>query len=138
MWVATAAVAILSANSAEVRPIARDLVLNLLEMRSPWPLSWLLKKVFGQVRKMFLNPRNEALLDLMESDLGKQPYFGGENVTGADVTLVYPMYAARDKGTFENGYPNINAWFDRIEARPAFQSARAKDDRERIAFRFSE
>ena len=112
------------------------MVLTLLETRSPWPISSLLKAVFGQVRKIFLNPRMDALLNLMEEDLGKQPFFGGANLAGADITLVYPMYAARDKGTFEGKYPNINAWFDRIEALPSFQSARAKDDRERITFRF--
>ncbi len=112
------------------------MVLTLLETRSPWPISSLLKTIFGQVRKIFLNPRMTALLDLMEDDLGKQPFFGGDNLTAADITLVYPMYAARDKGTFDAGYPNISAWFDRIEALQSFQSARAKDNRERITFRF--
>lgn len=114
-----------------------EMVLGLLEMRSPWPISSLLKAVFGQVRKMFLNPRMQALLGEMEKDLGAQPYFGGDNLTAADITLVYPMYAARDKGAFEGGYPNINAWFGRIEALDSFKSARAKDNRERIAFRFA-
>lgn len=114
------------------------MVLNLLESRTPWPISALLKAIFGQVRKMFLNPRLDALFDLMESDLGKQPYFGGDNLTSADITLVYPMYAARDKGTFDTGFPNISAWFERIESLPSFISARAKDDRPHIAFRFSD
>ncbi|QFT78070.1 glutathione S-transferase family protein [Erythrobacter sp. THAF29] len=112
------------------------MVLGLLETRSPWPISSLLKAVFGQVRKVFLNPRLDALFGLMEKDLGKQPYFGGDTLTAADITLVYPMYAARDKGTFDNGFPNIAAWFDRIEALPSFIAARAKDNRPHIAFRF--
>ncbi len=111
------------------------MVMNLLEMRSPWPISSLLKAVFGQVRTIFMEPRNKAMFDLMDADLGKQPFFGGDNLTAADITLVYPMYAARDKGMFEN-YPNIEAWFDRIEALPSFIAARAKDDRDRIIFRF--
>jgi len=114
------------------------MVLGLLETRSPWPISWLLKKIFGQVRAIFLNPRQKALLALMEKDLGTQPFFGGDNCTAADMTLVYPMYAARDKGTFENGFPNIMAWFDRIEALPSFITARAKDNRERITFKFDD
>ena len=57
-------------------------------------------------------------------------------MTAADITLVYPMYAARDKGAFDAGFPNILAWFDRIEALDSFKSARAKDNRDRIAFRF--
>ena len=111
------------------------MVMNLLEMRSPWPISSLLKAVFGQVRTIFMEPRNKAMFDLMNADLGKQPFFGGDNLTAADITLVYPMYAARDKGMFDN-YPNIEAWFHRIEALPSFIAARAKDNRDRIIFRF--
>ena len=114
------------------------MVLTLLESRTPWPISALLKAIFGKVRAMFVNPRLDTLFELMESDLGKLPFFGGDNLTAADITLVYPMYAARDKGTFAGKYPNINAWFDRIEALPSFIAARAKDDRPHIAFRFSE
>ena len=112
------------------------MILGLLETRSPWPISSLLKTVFGQVRKVFLNPRDKALFDLMEDDLGKQPFFGGDHLTAADITLVYPMYALRDKGAFA-GRPNILAWFDRIEALDSFKSARAKDNRERITFSFA-
>ncbi|MEM9311050.1 MAG: glutathione S-transferase family protein [Pseudomonadota bacterium] len=111
------------------------MVLNLLETRTPWPISALLKAVFGQVRKLFVNPRTEALYAMMEKDLGEKPFFGGDALTAADITLVYAMYVARAKGAFES-YPNILAWFDRIEALPSFQSARAKDDRPHIDFRF--
>lgn len=111
------------------------MILGLLESRAPWPVSSLLKKVFGQVHALFLGPRFKALFDLMESDLGKQPFFGGAQLTTADITLVYSMYAARDRGQFE-GRPNIMAWFARVEALPSFQSARAKDDREKITFSF--
>jgi glutathione S-transferase len=111
------------------------MILGLLEARSPWPISSLLKAVFGQVRKLFINPRTEALYALMEKDLAAKPFFGGDALTTADITLSYSMYAARTKGAFE-GYPNILKWFERIEAIPSFQAARAKDDRPHIDFRF--
>ena len=112
------------------------MILGLLETRSPWPISALLKAVFGQVRKLFLDPRMAAMLKLMEEDLGEQQYFGGDHLTSADITLVYPMFAARDKGLFESGYPNVNAWFERVEALDSFKAARAKDNRDRITFKF--
>ncbi|MEL6541095.1 MAG: glutathione S-transferase family protein [Pseudomonadota bacterium] len=111
------------------------MILGLLEARSPWPISSLLKSVFGQVRKLFLNPRTEALYALMDKDLGEKPFFGGDSFTTADITLIYSMVAARTKGAFD-AYPNIQKWFDRVEAIPSFQSARAKDDRPHIDFRF--
>ncbi|MCK0128207.1 glutathione S-transferase family protein [Erythrobacter sp. F6033] len=112
------------------------MVLTLLETRTPWPVSSMLRTVFGQVRKVFVKPRLSALFELMESDLAKKPFFGGDNLTAADITLVYPMYAARDRGAFDTEYPNISAWFNRIESLPSFIAARVKDDRERINFRF--
>lgn len=111
------------------------MILGLLETRSPWPISSLLKAVFGQVRKLFINPRTEALYAMMEKDLGEQPFFGGAHLTTADITLSYSMFAARTKGAFE-GYPNILAWFDRVDKVPSFKAARAKDDRPHIDFRF--
>lgn len=113
-----------------------SMVLTLLETRTPWPISALLKAIFGQVRKLFVNPRLDALFGQMEKDLAEKPFFGGDNLTAADITLVYPMFAARDKGAFELGYPNIGRWFDRVESMESFRAARAKDDRERITFRF--
>lgn len=113
------------------------MILDLLETRTPWPISSLLKAVFGQVRKLFVNPRTDALFALMEKDLGEKPFFGGDTLTAADITLVYPMYAARDKGTFEGGaFPNVMAWFHRIEAINSFKAARAKDGRPHITFSF--
>ncbi len=111
------------------------MVLGLLETRSPWPISSLLKAVFGQVRKLFVNPRTEALYDLMDKDLSEKPFFGGDALTTADITLIYAMVAARTKGVFE-GYPNILAWFGRIEVLVSFKVAQAKDDRPHIDFQF--
>ncbi|MEQ8412520.1 MAG: glutathione S-transferase family protein [Erythrobacter sp.] len=113
-----------------------SMVLTLLESRTPWPISALLKAIFGQVRKLFVNPRLDALFGEMEKDLAEKPFFGGDRLTAADITLVYPMFAARDKGAFELGYPNISGWFERVEAMDSFKAARAKDDRDSIIFRF--
>ncbi len=111
------------------------MVLGLLETRSPWPISSLLKAVFGQVRKLFIDPRTKALYDLMEADLAEKPFFGGDTFTTADITLIYSMVAARTKGAFD-AYPNILGWFDRVEAIPSFKAAQVKDDRPHIDFRF--
>ncbi|MEE4205613.1 MAG: glutathione S-transferase family protein [Erythrobacter sp.] len=113
-----------------------SMVLTLLETRTPWPISALLKAVFGQVRKLFVNPRLDALFGELEKDLATKPFFGGDHLTAADITLVYPMFAARDKGAFQSGYPNIARWFERVEAMPSFKAARAKDGRSSIIFRF--
>ncbi len=112
-----------------------EMILRVTEARSPFPINKLLGGVFAKVRNGFTGPRLKALWDLAESDLGKAPWFGGENVTAADIILSYPMEAARDRGTFGSEHPNIDAWFKRVELLPSYQSARKLDDRPRVAFK---
>lgn len=112
-----------------------EMIMRVLESRSPWPISKLLGAVFGKAREGFTAPRTAAMLSLIESDLGKAPWFGGDHVTAADITMSYPMEALRDRGELDaQGFPNAMAWFERVEALPSYQSARKIDDRPTVAF----
>jgi glutathione S-transferase len=110
------------------------MILRVLETRSPFPISKFLKMIFDQARKSFIGPRMKAIVGLAESDLGKAPWFGGQNVTAADVTLSYPLESMRDRGEIGKDHPNLMAWFDRVEALASYQSARRIDDRPSVAF----
>jgi glutathione S-transferase len=112
-----------------------EMVLRVLEERSPFPINKLLGAIFNKARSGFTAPRLKAIWDLAEQDLGEAPWFGGENVTAADLVLSYPMEAARDRGTFGSDHPNIMAWFERVEALPSYKAARKLDDRPGVAFK---
>lgn len=112
-----------------------EMILRVTEQRSPFPINKLLGAVFSKVRQGFTGPRMKALWNLVESDLGKAPWFGGDHVTAADMAMSYPMEAARDRGTFGSDHPNIMAWFGRVAALPSYQSARKLDDRPAVAFK---
>ena len=90
--------------------------------------------IFDQARKAFIGPRMKAIIDLAEKDLGAAPWFGGQNVTAADITLSYPLESMRDRGEIGDEHPNIMAWFDSVEALPSYRSARKIDDRPSVAF----
>jgi glutathione S-transferase len=111
-----------------------DMIMRVLEDRSPWPINKLLGAIFGQARKSFTGPRNAAMLAKIEKDLSEAPWFGGDQVTSADITMSYPMESLRDRGAFTEDHPNALAWFDRVEALPSYQSARKIDDRPSVAF----
>lgn len=58
----------------------------------------------------------------LDAQAGKNDYFVGDSLTGADVQLSFPvqrivMSAGRD------AFPNLTAFVDRIEARPAYRRA---------------
>lgn len=111
-----------------------EMILRVLEERSPWPVSKLLGAVFGQARKAFTGPRNALMLAKIESDLGSAPWFGGDQITAADITMSYPMESLKDKGEFGEAFPNAMAWFERVEALESYRSARRIDDRPSVAF----
>ena len=73
-----------------------------------------------------LHPRIASEMDnhlgWLNSELNGRDYFVGNRLTGADINLSFVTqmalrYAGRD------AYPNLTAFVDRIEARPAYQRA---------------
>jgi glutathione S-transferase len=64
---------------------------------------------------------------MIEARLGEAPFFGGANLTTADIMMVYCLTTSR---AFRNlsieGYPNLKSYLARIGARPAYQRAMAK------------
>jgi glutathione S-transferase len=76
---------------------------------------------------VFVNDRSRRGWAMVEDRLGKAPFFGGQNLTTADIMMVYCLTTSR---AFRNlsidAYPNLKAYLARIGARPAYQKAMAK------------
>ncbi len=82
---------------------------------------------------------SSRVLDFAETALADSPYFAGREFTAADIMMHFPLRAAglvlepsaeltsifSDTRRGLAAYPNINAFLDRIVARPAFQRAMA-------------
>lgn len=67
--------------------------------------------------------------DMVETRLGKVPYFAGEEFTAADIINVFALTTMRVFAPKDlSGFPNILAYLARIAARPAYQRAMAKGD----------
>ncbi|MAT50080.1 MAG: hypothetical protein CMK32_02720 [Porticoccaceae bacterium] len=96
---------------------------------------YLLKAVGGKPEHTMQTQRHmqgtRRVLNYMEEHLGEHPYFGGENFTSADIMMHFPIKQAvyLNKADLDQ-YPNIVAWRQRVESRPAF--ARAKVQKEVI------
>ena len=64
---------------------------------------------------------------MIESRLGEAEFFGGRNLTTADVMMVYCLTTSRAfRDTTLDAFPNTQAYLARIGARPAYQRAMAK------------
>jgi len=67
----------------------------------------------------------KAILDYCEYNLISSPYFAGEDLTGADIQMIFPLEAAKARGRLK-GYEACNEYVDRIHARPAYLRALEK------------
>ena len=75
----------------------------------------------------FVRERAERSRDLMEHRLGEAPFFGGRNLTLADIMMVYTLTTSRAfGGAAPTDLPNVQAYLRRIGERPAYQRAMAK------------
>jgi glutathione S-transferase len=83
----------------------------------------------GNPAAPFVEDRSRRSWAMIEERLGKAPFFGGANLTTADIMMVYCLTTSRAfRGVSIDGYPNLKAYLKRIGERPAYQRAMAKGD----------
>lgn len=74
-----------------------------------------------------IDQRKAKSYSLIEAYLGKKPYFGGKELSGADINMVFPLTTMRVFVPHDlSASPNIRSYLGRIGARPAYQRAMAK------------
>ena len=81
--------------------------------------------LFGKVAQKRLQPMIDVHLDHVEAELATRPWFAGDELTGADVMMSFPLEAARARAGLDASRPATIAWLDTIHARPAYQRALA-------------
>lgn len=75
----------------------------------------------------FVEDRDRTGWAMVEARLGEAPFFGGANLTTADIMMGYTLTTGRGfRQTSIDAYPNLQAYLARIGARPAYQRAMAK------------
>ncbi len=71
----------------------------------------------------FVAPQLKLHCDYLESELGKNPWFVGDEFTAADVQMSFPIEAADAQIGLDASYPNLKDFLRRIHARPAYGRA---------------
>ncbi|AUZ47271.1 glutathione S-transferase family protein [Pseudomonas orientalis] len=73
-----------------------------------------------------LHPRIESelanYLGHLNDVLGQTPYLVGDELTGADIQMSFIGEIAKAQGKLQ-AYPNLAAWVDRLQQRPAYRKA---------------
>ncbi|MCZ7684569.1 MAG: glutathione S-transferase [Sandaracinaceae bacterium] len=108
------------AEGSMMAPLLVKLVVGRLRKAVPLLGSIIANKVDAA----FTVPEIRAQVSFVDSELASRPWLAGDDLTGADIMMSYPLMAARARGGLEAGaYPNLDAYLARIEARPAWQRA---------------
>lgn len=80
-------------------------------------------KVLGQgVQKTYLDKQLATHAQFIESTLEARPWFGGEQLSMADIQMSYPAFVLLARGGL-TALPNLDAWKKRVEIRPTWQKA---------------
>lgn len=71
----------------------------------------------------FVAPQIKLHFDYIESELGKNTWFVGEEFTAADVQMSFPLEAVAAQVGLDASRPKLMGFLERIHARPAYQRA---------------
>ena len=111
------------AEGSAFPPLLLKLVFRLMtEAPMPFFVKPVAKGLAKGVMKQFIDPQIKLHYDFVEGELGKSTWFAGNALSGADIMMSFPLEAllSRSEG---NARPNIEAFLDRIHARPAYKRA---------------
>jgi glutathione S-transferase len=104
------------------------LLLKLVFLRLPRPVPALIRPIVRAVarraQQSFIDPQLKTHVDYWEVELGRSTWFAGEELTGADVQMSFPLEAAAARGGIALS-PRVTQFLERIHARPAYRRALA-------------
>lgn len=112
------------AEGSAMPPLLLKLIFDKIENgKMPFFVKPIAKSIAARAKAGFITPNIKAHLDFMEGELGKSRWFAGENFTGADIQMSFPVEAAKARGGLDATRPKLMAYLDRIHARPAYKRA---------------
>lgn len=112
------------AEGSAMSPLLLKLVFDKIAS-SPMPFfaKPIAKAISGKAKSNFIEPQIRQHLDYLEGELGKSAWFAGDEFTGADIQLSFPLEAAAARGGLDASRPRLMDFLQRIHARPAYQRA---------------
>ena len=106
------------------------LLLKLLFTRLPGQMPWLLRPVAAAmskgVRAKLIDPQLRDHLVYWETELKREGFFAGGDLTGADIAMSFPVEAAMSRADAAGDTPAIRAFLEAIRKRPAYRKALEK------------
>jgi glutathione S-transferase len=90
--------------------------------KAPWPVRPIARAIAAQVHKSYTGPELDNHLAFVEASLAKSAFFAGDELSAADVQMVFPVDGAMTHQDPAR-YPATAAWLAKMKARPAWTRA---------------
>ncbi|MDV8156943.1 glutathione S-transferase family protein [Acinetobacter bereziniae] len=103
--------------------LVMTLVMTNMPKHVPFLIRPIAKKISEGVRGGFINPRLKEHSAFLEDYFSQHDYAAGE-FSFADIQMSFPVMAMQQRT--QNKMPQIAAYAERIQQRPAYQRAKAK------------
>ena len=84
------------------------------------------RRIGDEVLKAYVAPNLADQFAFIERHLGERDWFAGDELSGADVMMSFPLEGARANGALPAGCERIAAFVERVQARPAYRRALEK------------
>ena len=111
------------AEGSAMPPLLMKLVFGRLPAGTPALLRPLVRRIMAQAQRGFVDPQLKAHADYWEAELRRHAWFAGDDFTAADIQMSFPLEAAATRGRGTEGRPKVQAFLERIHARPAYVRA---------------
>jgi glutathione S-transferase len=104
-------------------PLVAKLVLDKVRTNAkPFFVKIIANKIVDKLMASYYGPIITKNMDYIESHLATNDWFAGEEISGADIQMSFPLEAAVARGNAKN-FPNIIEFVKKIHSRPAYQAA---------------
>jgi glutathione S-transferase len=112
------------AEGSLMPPLLLKLVFDRVESAPmPFFVRPIARGIAGRAKSSFIGPQIALHLDYVEGELGRSPWFAGDEFTAADIQMSFPLEAAAARGGLDARRQRTTAFLERIHARPAYQRA---------------
>jgi glutathione S-transferase len=90
--------------------------------RVPFFIKPITHKIANKVLDDYILPNVMNFMVFIESHLGNNEWFAGDEITAADIMMSFPLEASMARIKKSN-YPNIDAWVKKIHLREGYKKA---------------
>lgn len=112
------------AEGTLMQQLLLKLILEKAVQRSmPFLIKPIAKGIMKKIMAGYVGPNIKASLDLIENHLKNNEWFAGNELSGADIQMSFPLEAWAARKPADQNYPTIVAFVKRFQAREAYQKA---------------